>query len=106
MAPTSITLLDTFDTIAPFDLELCLADPVERAISAPAIDAAMSRWDRSPSGAPVASDADVQYWYDVGFAGPDRTYPATDRALTAAQLLAVGQGWTDGRAGAPRRTVP
>ncbi len=91
MAPTSITLLDTFDTIAPFDLELWLAEPVERAISAPAIDAAMSRWDRSPSGAPVASDADVQYWYDVGF---------------AAQLLAVGKGWTDGRVGAPRRTVP
>jgi hypothetical protein len=48
----------------------------------------------------------VQYWYDIGFAGPDRANPAIDRALTAAQLLAVGQGWSDGRVGAPRRTVP
>jgi hypothetical protein len=106
MAHPSVAAVDPLDAVTPFDLEPHLSDPGALGVRASVIASPAPEMASSPSGALVESDADVQYWYDVGFAGPDRTYPATDRALTAAQLLAVGQGWTDGRAGAPRRTVP
>jgi hypothetical protein len=81
----------TLEPVKPFDLELHLPEPVAPAARVPVFAPAGPGKVGRLSGAPVASDADVQYWYDVGF---------------AAQLLAVGKGWTDGRVGAPRRTVP
>jgi hypothetical protein len=91
MAHPSVAPVDLLDAVTPFDLEPHLSDPVALGVRASVIASPAPEMASSPSGAPVASDADVQYWYDVGF---------------AAQLLAVGKGWTDGRVGAPRRTVP